>query len=303
MVFADLLGVRLHRIPSVQAIQTSVDFLTSDTAHFIATVNPEFLIAGLTHPWFREMLNRADLALVDGIGIAWAYEFFDHLPKWIPFMPKKFYRTWLTRWIWARSFLVFLLSSCTRRRRHQQRLSGSDFIIPLLQQLPSGTRIYLLGGEGRVAERVQTILQKKFLNLRFVGAEEGLRRIRITSDGISLSTQDDEQLCERIRRQEPAVIFVAFGQMKQEAWIMQHLFHFPTTRLFMGVGGSFDFMSGVVRRAPVFVRSMGLEWLWRLILQPWRMGRIWTAVVRFPLAVLAQAYQEIELMASGTNQT
>jgi len=65
-----------------------------------------------------------------------------------------------------------------------------------------------------------------------------------------------------------------------------HLGDLPTVRVGMGVGGTFDFIAGDVKRAPLWVRSMGLEWAWRLVLQPWRIRRIWTAVVVFPWMVL-----------------
>ena len=58
----------------------------------------------------------------------------------------------------------------------------------------------------------------------------------------------------------------------------------------MGVGGSFDFISGRVRRAPMVLRNIGLEWLWRLAVQPWRAKRIFSAAVVFPLSVLKYKY-------------
>ncbi|MDD5469685.1 MAG: WecB/TagA/CpsF family glycosyltransferase, partial [Candidatus Peribacteraceae bacterium] len=72
----------------------------------------------------------------------------------------------------------------------------------------------------------------------------------------------------------------------QDLWIDEHLRDFTTVRLAMGVGGTFDFLSGAVRRAPNFFRVAGLEWVWRLCLQPWRIRRIWNAVILFPLLVL-----------------
>ncbi|MEX2144803.1 MAG: WecB/TagA/CpsF family glycosyltransferase, partial [Candidatus Spechtbacterales bacterium] len=68
------------------------------------------------------------------------------------------------------------------------------------------------------------------------------------------------------------VLFVAFGSPKQEIWIKNNLKNLPVT-VAMGVGGAFDMISGKVKRAPVFIRSLGLEWLFRLIIQPWRIKR------------------------------
>jgi len=77
------------------------------------------------------------------------------------------------------------------------------------------------------------------------------------------------------------VLLVAFGHGKQEKWIWQFKKQLPTVRLFMGVGGTFDFLAGRVRRAPKFIQKIGLEWLWRLFRQPWRARRVWTATVVF----------------------
>ncbi len=68
------------------------------------------------------------------------------------------------------------------------------------------------------------------------------------------------------------ILFVAFGSPKQEIWISENLSRLPV-KVAIGVGGAFDFISGKVRRAPVFMRKLGLEWLFRLVIQPWRIKR------------------------------
>ena len=68
------------------------------------------------------------------------------------------------------------------------------------------------------------------------------------------------------------ILFVAFGFPKQEQWIAENLDKIPV-KVAMGVGGAFDYISGNVPRSPVFIRKLGLEWLFRLIIQPWRLKR------------------------------
>ncbi len=82
------------------------------------------------------------------------------------------------------------------------------------------------------------------------------------------------------------LLFVAFGHIKQEKWIANNLEKIPV-KVMMGVGGAFDYLSGNVLRAPKWVRSLGLEWLFRLVLQPWRIKRqlslfmfLWLIIVR-----------------------
>ncbi|MCA9370513.1 MAG: WecB/TagA/CpsF family glycosyltransferase, partial [Candidatus Peregrinibacteria bacterium] len=83
----------------------------------------------------------------------------------------------------------------------------------------------------------------------------------------------------------------AYGAPAQDLWINQHLLQLTSVRVAMGVGGTFDFLAGMVKRAPKLLRRMHLEWLWRLLLQPWRIGRILTATVHFPLLVLLRKGQ------------
>jgi len=82
------------------------------------------------------------------------------------------------------------------------------------------------------------------------------------------------------------LVLCNFGAPEQELFL-ESLRNTPgDVRLVMGVGGSFDFLTGKQKRAPKWLRALGLEWLWRLILQPMRFKRIWNAVVIFPIKVL-----------------
>lgn len=81
------------------------------------------------------------------------------------------------------------------------------------------------------------------------------------------------------------VIFCNFGTPEQEIFL-DSLKNQNNIRLAMGVGGSFDYLTGRQKRAPKWIRTIGLEWLWRIILQPKRIKRIWNAVIVFPFRVI-----------------
>ena len=83
------------------------------------------------------------------------------------------------------------------------------------------------------------------------------------------------------------IVFVNFGAPDQERFIFENKKKFPNAKLLIGVGGTFDFLTGKIRRAPEWLRRLGLEWLWRLIQEPRRLRRILNATIIFPLAVLA----------------
>jgi len=125
-------------------------------------------------------------------------------------------------------------------------------------------------------------MQDRHPALKVVGTLSG-GRISVDSDDEPLLSPEVK---ESISAAAPDVLFVAFGHEIQERWIASHLHKFPSVRVAMGIGGAFDFWAGDVRRAPRWIRQLGLEWCWRLILQPWRLGRILTAVVFFPALVL-----------------
>jgi len=117
-----------------------------------------------------------------------------------------------------------------------------------------------LGGREMVAQQTADCLQKKYKNLKVVFAE----------DGGEVDAQGNSEDLGKLRRVD--LLFVAFGPPKQEKWINKNLGKIDV-KVAMGVGGAFDYLSGKVPRAPKFLRSLGLEWLFRLIMQPWRIKR------------------------------
>lgn len=84
------------------------------------------------------------------------------------------------------------------------------------------------------------------------------------------------------------IVFCNFGAPEQETYLETLRSNPGNLRLAIGVGGSFDYLTGKLKRAPKIMRLFGLEWLWRLILQPKRWHRIWNAVVVFPIKILGQ---------------
>lgn len=163
----------------------------------------------------------------------------------------------------------------------KERITGADFIWDIAELCEQNKcSIYLLGGKNGAAEKTAEILKKKYPNLKVVGDS------RITVRNYESGIMNRE--LEKINSFNPSVLLVAFGQVKQEKWIDKNLKKLPGVKFAMGVGGSFDFISGQVKRAPKFMRKIGLEWLWRLILEPWRWKRIYNAVVKFSWVVLTK---------------
>jgi N-acetylglucosaminyldiphosphoundecaprenol N-acetyl-beta-D-mannosaminyltransferase len=154
----------------------------------------------------------------------------------------------------------------------KERITGSDFVWDLAGLAEKeGKSIYLLGASEGVAKKASEKLKEKYPNLKIVGAESGG----------DVASSDNQNLLDKISSASPEILFVAFGQVKQEKWIAENLSKIPSVKIAIGIGGALDFIAGNAKRAPKIIRKIGLEWLWRLILEPWRAKRIWNATIVF----------------------
>jgi N-acetylglucosaminyldiphosphoundecaprenol N-acetyl-beta-D-mannosaminyltransferase len=139
-----------------------------------------------------------------------------------------------------------------------------------------GWSLFLLGAAPGVAERAAAALQRANPGLRIAGCYAGSPR-----------PADEPPIRERILAARPDVLLVAYGHPAQDLWIArnQPLLRVPVA---IGVGGTFDELAGVVPRAPALMQRLGLKWLYRLIVQPWRWRRIMTAAPLFLWTVLRE---------------
>ncbi len=161
------------------------------------------------------------------------------------------------------------------RQRLSQRVTGVDTVTTLCTSLTEETPIFLLGAKPGVAESAAQALMSSNPHLKVTGCFAGTPR-----------EEDAPIILTMIRAAAPHLLLVAYGAPAQDLWIDRYLKELPSVRVAMGIGGTFDFLAGTRKRAPAWMRRMGLEWLWRLVREPKRIGRIWRAVVIFPLLVL-----------------
>jgi len=160
------------------------------------------------------------------------------------------------------------------------RVTGVDTVQRLAEIAGQrGYRVYLLGSAPGVAERTAAILAASHPGLIIAGTYAG-----------SPAIAEDEAIGQRIREARPDILWVAYGAPAQDKWIYRNQGRLGVP-LAMGVGGAFDFISGVSRRAPVWLQSLGLEWLHRLYHEPWRWRRM-AALPDFALRVLWQRLVE-----------
>ncbi|WP_228536243.1 WecB/TagA/CpsF family glycosyltransferase [Noviherbaspirillum malthae] len=156
-----------------------------------------------------------------------------------------------------------------RRKPFKENLNGTDFIPYLFRQSDRKLRLYLLGGTYDVVFEAA-----KHINVVFGHRVVGLR------DGYD-SLRDRVDTVNSINTANPDILLVALGNPSQEEWILKNLENLNCP-LVLAVGGLFDFWSGAKPRAPAYIRKCRLEWLFRLCLEPRRLGRRYTIdVIRF----------------------
>jgi len=210
---------------------------------WLTTVNPEFVMAARGDSDFTDIINKSDIKVVDGIGLIWAREVLKS-----PRGPKR----------WWRALTVGV--EILRGKRRRGLISGADLIMDLSKMAAEKKqKIFLLGGWENRASESGKFLAEKFPGLKydFCQGEPVVK---------------NEEVINRINKFEPDYLLVAYGMKKQEEWIERNLAKLKL-KVIIGVGRSFDYYSGALKRAPGWVRKMGLEWLYSLIKEPKRFKR------------------------------
>ncbi|MDD5131921.1 MAG: WecB/TagA/CpsF family glycosyltransferase [bacterium] len=144
-----------------------------------------------------------------------------------------------------------------------ERVPGIDLMyetFALCQQ--EGYSIYLLGAKPGVSAQAAENIRRQFPGIKITGTHHGY-----------FNVQEESRVIEEIKNLQPEVLFVGFNIPHQELWIAEHL-NALAVPVAVGIGGSFDVISGRIKRAPAAMQQAGLEWLWRTIVEPWRVKRI-----------------------------
>ena len=155
------------------------------------------------------------------------------------------------------------IASYLARQPLRENFCGTDFVPRLLGDLAAdGVRVFLFGGQPGVAAAAAAALQQQVPALVVAGVSHGYRSER----------EPASVLIDEINAARATVLLVALGNPRQEAWIAEHLGRLDV-RLALGVGALFDFLAGNVPRAPRWVRRVGCEWVYRLMVEPRRLWR------------------------------
>ena len=244
----------------------------------IVTPNPEQVVLAQKDKHFAQVLNQADVAIPDGIGISLAVKFLN--AKWHK----------------------------TNDKLKLKRIAGVEFMEDLVEMASKqGYRIGLIGGRDGVAVGVLECLQQKYSNLKGwaengpeitvhsteytvhsknrkeTNSSQQCSNITIEQSGEVITQQYIQDIIEKIASTETSLVFVGLGAPKQEYLIEKvksQKSKVKSPLILMSVGGSFDILAGRIPRAPFALRALGLEWPWRLAREPWRWRRQF-ALIKF----------------------
>ena len=160
-----------------------------------------------------------------------------------------------------------------------ERVAGYDLAQELMKRAPEkGRRIFFFGSAPGVADKAKLKAEELYPGINIVGTRNGF-----------FTENDIPEILEEIKNARPDLLLVALGVPKQEKFLDKYYKELGVP-VSIGVGGTFDVMAGVMKRAPLWMQKAKLEWLFRGMLQPKRAGRL-LALPKFVLRVLAEKKQ------------
>ncbi len=261
-------GLNIDPLHKTELLDLIASRIKSGDKTFLTTLYSEFLYAGLRDREVMDLLNSANIAVVDGVGIVWAHHFLKQ-----PFTAKSFWGLVMQAW-WQVVYTgaAILLKPKSLYTDIPEKIVGADLVWDLAAMAEKNNfTVYIWGGFGLTPYQVEEILEQQFPNIKIVGASNAI--------------VDDINPLTEIERTQPDILLCAFGPFTQERWINKNLTTLPI-KFAVGLGGTFDYMTGKRRQPPRIIRSVGLEWLYRLITQPSRVRRIFHAFWGLILALV-----------------
>ena len=237
-----LFQVGIDQVDNQETIQRIEEFIVSKKPHQIVTPDTLAVLRARKDPEYQAILKSADLVTPDGAGILWAATTLNH-----PLL---------------------------------ERVTGIDIIHNMCRlAAKKGYSLYLLGSYPGVASEAALNLSKKYPGIKIAGTHHGYFSCEdrenygdVKNSNNEKSKEEEEKIIAEIKENKPDILLVGMGVPKQEKWINKNLksLNIPAC---MGVGGSFDVLSGRIPRAPLWMQRHGMEWIYRSIKQPNRAFR------------------------------
>lgn len=253
-----LLGVEIDELTGFEVMEKVRGWVARDgRAKIIATVYSEFLLMADEDKEFKRALAKADLRVADGALVLGGLRYEEMNEK--------------GGWLLTNGLKVGWQGL---RGKNGETVTGVWLFERSIEEAArQGWRVFLLGGFGETARRLEEKLKKEHPGLEVV-SDAGEQRV-------GEDRKENERVTEKINEFKPDLLMVAYGPGKQEKWMVENRRKLKA-KVMIGLGGTFDEVLGLVSRSPEWMDKMGLRWLWRLIQQPKRLKRIYRGVIVCP---------------------
>ncbi len=230
----EILGVYVSRCDFNESMDIAKTYFEEDRPHAIYTPNPEIIMHAYRSEDYKDVLNRADMVVPDGIGVVYASKLLGKPVK--------------------------------------GRVAGFELSSALLKWCgEQKKKVFLFGGKPGVAKQAAAMIEDANPGIIIAGFEHGYH-------------EDYSHIADEISKTGAELVLVCLGAPKQEQWI-DAFKDLTGAKVLIGAGGSLDVFAGNVKRAPLFFRKLNLEWFYRLVTQPSRIGRM-LDLPRFAIKVL-----------------
>ena len=250
-----ILGIPVDNLTLTEAVEGICalvgEYKKDGVPRQVATVNVDFIVntlsweqGGINHPELLDILRRADMVTADGMPVVW---------------------------------MSRLLGAPLK-----ERVTGADMVPALAAEAARrGISLFFLGGRGDVGQRAADLLVQRNPGLKVAGVSSPF----VYTEGEHLVDfeAEDKAIVDEINAARPDVLLIAFGNPKQDLWFARNA---PRLKVpvSIGIGGTFEFIIGTVSRAPLWVQKAGLEWIYRILMEPRRLWKRYAVgMVKFAL--------------------
>lgn len=221
-----LISSPVTALPFETQIKMMLEWASSYESKVVCVANVHMLMEAYWHPELSSVLENANLVTPDGMPLVW---------------------------------MMKLMGA-----PEQDRIAGMDILLALCQLAqPQNIRIFFLGSEAIILQKMRIRLEDNFPNLQIAGMEPLPFR--------PLLALEDDAIIQKIHESKAQVVLVSLGCPKQEYWMNEHKGKIQS--VMVGLGGVFPVLAGIHKRPPLWVRNAGLEWFYRLIQEP---RRLWS---------------------------
>lgn len=253
-----ILGIPIDNLTLAEAVEQIFvmieEFKVDALPREVATVNVDFIVntlsweqGGISHPELLDILRRADMVTADGMPVVWMSQ----------------------------------LLGCPLK----ERVTGADMVPALAAEAAKrGASLFFLGGRGDVGQRAADLLVTRNPGLKIVGVSSPF--VHTEGEHLADFEREDAAIIDEINAARPDILLISFGNPKQELWFARNA---PRLKVpvSIGIGGTFEFIVGTVSRAPLWVQKAGLEWIYRILVEPRRLWKRYAVgLVKFLLHAL-----------------